>query len=90
MLDAQGHQLFAVDLPAPRDGTGAAASRADAPDIDGDGELEVVIQTVDAGVVAYDLPGTRYARTLWPTGRGSYRRAGVAFNDRVFADGFGG
>ncbi len=59
-------------------------------DIDGDGELEVVIQIVDAGVVAYDLPGTRYARTLWPTGRGSYRRAGVAFNDRVFADGFGG
>lgn len=58
--------------------------------IDGDGELEVVIQTVDAGVVAHDLPGTRYARTLWPTGRGSYRRAGVAFNDRVFADGFGG
>jgi hypothetical protein len=48
-----------------------------------------VIQTVDAGVVAFDLPGTRWARTLWPTGRGSFRRAGVAYNERIFASDFG-
>ena len=59
-------------------------------DIDGDGELEAVIQTVDAGAVAFDLPGTRWARTLWPTGRGSFRRAGVAYNERIFGSGFGG
>jgi len=90
VLDAQGHQLFAVDLPAPRDGTWSGGLAAPTlADIDGDGELEAVIQTVDAGVVAYDLPGTRYARTLWPTGRGSFERAGVAHNERIFASGFG-
>ena len=90
VLDAQGHQLFAVDLPAPRDGSWSGGLAAPTlADIDGDGELEAVIQTVDAGVVAYDLPGTRYARTLWPTGRGSFERAGVAHNERIFASGFG-
>jgi len=48
------------------------------------------VNTVSAGVVAFDLPGTRYARTLWSTGRGSYQRAGVAFNERIFVAGFGG
>ena len=91
VLNARGQQLFAVDLPAPRGGSWSGGLAAPTlADIDGDGELEVIVNTVDAGVVAYDLPGTRYARTLWPTGRGSYRRAGVAFNERVFADGFGG
>ncbi len=90
VLDAQGHQLFAVDLPAPRDGTWSGGLAAPTlADIDGDGELEAVIQTVDAGVVVYDLPGTREARTLWPTGRGSFLRAGVAWNERIFASSFG-
>ena len=90
VLDAHGQQLFAVDLPAPFGGTWSGGLAAPTlADIDGDGELEVIVNTVDAGVVAYDLPGTPHARTLWPTGRGSYRRAGVAFNERVFADGFG-
>jgi len=91
VLNAQGQLLHAVDRPATRDGTWSGGLAAPTlADLDGDGELDVVIQTVDAGVVAYDLPGTRYAHTLWPTGRGSYQRAGVAYNERIFADGFGG
>ena len=91
VLNYRGEQLFAIALPPARGGTwsGGLAGPTLA-DIDSDGELEIVVNTVDAGVVAYDLPGTRYARTLWPTGRGSYRRAGVAFNERILADGFGG
>ena len=42
-----------------------------------------------SGAVAYELPQTPYARTLWPTGRGGYLRNGSAFNDRIFADGLG-
>jgi uncharacterized repeat protein (TIGR01451 family) len=44
--------------------------------IDADPDLEVVINTAHAGLVAYDLPGTASARILWQTGRGSYQRAG--------------
>jgi len=91
VLNYRGELLHAVDLPPARGGTWSGGLAAPTlADIDGDGELEVVVNTVDAGVVAYDLPGTRYAHALWPTGRGSYLRAGVARNDRVFADGFGG
>jgi hypothetical protein len=45
-------------------------------DIDGDGELEIVLNTAHSGIVAYDLPGTANARVLWGTGRGSYLREG--------------
>lgn len=91
MLDASGTRLFAVDLPTARGGGWNGGLPAPTlADIDDDGELEVVINTAHGGVVAFDLPGTRYARTLWPTGRGSYLRAGVAWNDRIFADGLEG
>jgi hypothetical protein len=93
-LDAGGHVLFAVDLPAP---LGAAWSGGLAAptlaDIDGDGELEAIVQTSGAGVVAFDLPGTSTASLLWPTGRGSFLRAGVAAvrrPDALFASGFDG
>jgi VCBS repeat protein len=93
-LSAEGGLLFAVDLPAP---LGAAWSGGLAAptlaDIDGDGELEAIVQTVGAGVVAFDLPGTTNASLLWPTGRGSYLRAGVAEvrrPDAMFASGFDG
>lgn len=90
VLDAAGHQLFTVNLPPPRGGTWSGGLAAPTlADIDGDGELEAVIQTVDAVAVAFDLPGTRWARTLWPTGRGSYRRTGVAYNERILGSGFG-
>jgi uncharacterized repeat protein (TIGR01451 family) len=45
-------------------------------DIDGDGELEAVLNTAHSGLVAYDLPGTSKARILWGTGRGNYQRSG--------------
>ena len=46
--------------------------------IDGDPDLEAVVGTTYAGLVAYDLPGTAKARILWGTGRGSYLRSGLA------------
>lgn len=91
VLDSHGQALHVLNLPAARSGSWSGALAAPTlDDIDADGELEIVIQTTAAGVVAYDLPGTRHARSLWATGRGSYLRAGVAFNDRLFSDGFNG
>jgi len=77
ILDSQGHPLHEVDLPAAFSGdwNGALAAPTLA-EIDGDPDLEVVLNTAHSGLVAYDLPGTAGARVLWGTGRGSYWRNG--------------
>ena len=78
ILDYMGYVLHEVDLPYAFGGVdwnGALAAPTLA-DIDGDGELEVVLNTVHSGFVAYDLPGTASARVLWGTGRGSHLREG--------------
>ncbi len=78
ILDSMGHLLQQVDLPAAFgspswNGALAAPTLAD---IDGDPDLEVVVNTAQAGLVAYDLPGTANARVLWSTGRGNLQRSG--------------
>lgn len=78
VLDYQGNLLHEVALPAyvgSTDWNGALAAPT-LDDIDGDGELEVVLNTAHSGFVAYDLPGTKGARVLWGTGRGNYQRTG--------------
>ncbi len=90
VLDYQGRQLHAVPLPAPRgDNWNGAMAAPTLANLDGDPDLELVITTTSSGAVAYDLPGSAYAITQWPTGRGSLKRTGVAFNDRIYGDGFG-
>jgi hypothetical protein len=76
ILDYLGHVLQEVPLPAAFgsptwNGALAAPTLAD---IDGDPDLEVVLNTAHSGLVAYDLPGTAGARLLWPTGRANYKR----------------
>lgn len=78
ILDYLGTPLFEVDLPAAFGGEtwNGALPAPTLADIDGDGELEAVINTAQSGLVAYDLPGTAPARVLWSTGRGNYLRNG--------------
>ncbi|MCC6188551.1 MAG: VCBS repeat-containing protein [Anaerolineales bacterium] len=79
VVSALGGLLHQVDLPAASAGATWNGSLA-APtlaNIDGDADLEVVLNTAHSGLVAYDLPGTAAARVLWGTGRGTYFRAGT-------------
>ncbi len=89
VLAADGTLLWSEAIPmGPNAPTwGGALEAPTLADIDGDGELEAVLETVGAGVVAYDLPGSAGARVQWATGRGSFRRAGTP-ELRLFADGF--
>lgn len=78
ILDYQGNPLHEVDLPAALgspDWNGALPAPTLA-NIDDDADLEAVLNTAHAGLVAYDLPGTAGARVLWGTGRGNYQRTG--------------
>jgi len=77
ILDYLGNVLYEIDLPLAVDGdwNGALAAPTLA-NIDTDADLELVVQTAQAGLVAYDLPGTANARILWGTGRGSFYRSG--------------
>lgn len=77
ILDWTGNPLFETNLPVPRSSGVDWSGGLSAPtlaNVDSDADLEVLINTAYAGVVVYDLPGTAYARILWGTGRGSYRR----------------
>jgi hypothetical protein len=78
ILDMYGNLLHAIDLPAADNWNGAMAAPTLA-DIDGDGNLELVVNTANSGIVAYDLPNTQNARILWGTGRGNFRRTGSNF-----------
>ncbi len=79
VLDNQGNQLHAINLPAPfSDDWNGGLGAPTIANVDGDADWELVIGTSHSGVVVYDLPGSAGARVLWETGRGSYERTGVA------------
>lgn len=91
VLAWNGVPLHEIPLPAGRAVTtwnGALAAPTLAQ-LDADPDLEIVLQTVFSGVVAYDLPGSANARIHWGTGRGSYLRNGTSAHGRViFRHGF--
>ena len=78
ILDYLGNVLHEVPLPSAFGGVNwnGALAAPTLDNIDGDADLEVVLNTANSGVVAFDLPGTAGARILWRTGRGGYLRSG--------------
>ena len=72
ILDYRGKVLHELTLPAPKSPAVTTNGALPAPtiaDIDGDADLEMVINTVASGFVAYDLPGSSGASIQWRTGR---------------------
>jgi len=74
IVDYLGNMLHEIELPANLGATGwdGALAAPTLADIDGDASLEVVLNTLHSGLVAYDLPGTEHARLLRNSGRGSF------------------
>jgi hypothetical protein len=87
IVNWQAVQLFNVPLPPTGDDSGGALPAPTLANIDGDADLEVLIGSTHTGLLAYDLPGTAYARILWGTGRGGFQRKGQA--PRVTIQGMG-
>lgn len=79
ILGWNGKLIYAIHLPAPRSSANNWNGGMAAPtlaNIDSDPDLELIVNTVFSGVVAYDLPGTASAKVQWGTGRGSFQRDG--------------
>jgi len=83
ILNHRGELIQKVELPYGDDGLvpdtnkGNFDGSAAAPtisDVDGDGEPEIIVPTVYAGLCVYDLPGLTMGQSLWNTGRGNYQR----------------
>ena len=74
-----GQLLQSIDLPwNSSDGRGGSLAAPTIANIDGDLDMEIVVGTINKGLVAYDVANSASARILWGTGRGSLQRTGLA------------
>jgi hypothetical protein len=84
ITDNTGQPLWEVNLPNQLlcgNGVGAPAAPTIA-DVDGDGQLEIVVSTMDHGVDVFTVPGSGTNCVLWPTGRGNDLRNGQGPNTK--------
>lgn len=78
ILSHDGNLLQSIDLPwDAADGRGGALGAPTLANLDDDPNLEVVVGTLNRGLVAYEIANSANARILWGTGRGNYARTGA-------------
>jgi FG-GAP-like repeat len=80
ILGAGGKMIHDIPLPSPgNNGNGNGAPAAPTVgDLDGDGQLEIFIQTFDHGMDVFTVPGSSNNCILWSTARGGPLRTGAA------------
>lgn len=75
ILDAQGKLLHDVKLPVGTNGNGAGYPAAPTlADIDGNGDIEILLQSFGVGFHIYRVPNSGTKCLLWPTARANYLR----------------
>jgi hypothetical protein len=76
-----GNLIRWFDLPRdPGSDYGGSLAAPTLAHLDSDPNLDVVVGTVDMGLVAYRLAGTAGAQLQWPTGRGNLGRTGASLS----------
>jgi len=82
ILDTGGSVLFDIQLPEQgTNGNGKGAPAAPTVmDLNGDGALEIIVQTFGVGCFVYTVPGSAENQLLWPTARGNYLREGRPYD----------
>jgi hypothetical protein len=78
VLASDGTSLYDIALPDPGsngNGNGGPAAPT-VEDLDGDGQLEIFVQTFDHGMDVFTVPGSGRDCLLWPTARGGPLRMG--------------
>ena len=85
ILDNRGSILHDITLPEQgTNGNGKGAPAAPTVmDTDGNGTVEILVQTFGAGMFIYTVPGSAENLLLWPTARGNFLRDGRAWNRSV-------
>ncbi|MCP4674098.1 MAG: VCBS repeat-containing protein [Deltaproteobacteria bacterium] len=80
ILGANGERLHDIPLPDPgHNGNGNGAPAAPTVgDLDGDGQLEIFVQTFEHGMDVFTVPGSSTNCVLWSTARGGPLRTGRA------------
>jgi hypothetical protein len=79
ILTSNGSLLWDIPLPNPGhygNGNGAPAAPS-IFDLDGDGQLEIFVQTFDHSMDVFTVPGASTNCVLWPTARGGNLRKGM-------------
>jgi len=72
ILDCHGTVIHEQNLPAPKSASRHENGALPAPtiaNIDADADYELVINTINSGFIAYDLPGSAGAGIQWQSGR---------------------
>ena len=79
ILANTGKLLFDIELPGQgMNGNGIGVPSAPTvADLDGDGQLEILVQTFEHGIDVFTVPGSGKACLPWPTARGNLLRNGM-------------